>query len=548
LLGTDDLVRYGAWHGRAGFDGNAFMTTNSNTAYSLDELNKERTLGGIGATKAREVPRIDLSDFEARKAAIAEQLWQAATEIGFFQLVNHGIPQQQIDEAFTMTERFFALPHEVKAQYPLGKGSNAGWEYKSQVRPSTGTPDQKESYQITLPRMAKLWPSGDRLPGFKATMLAFERANWALGMNVLSCFALKLGFAPDFFTDGHDPLSSEYQCTLRLLHYLPMIDAKPEDFSGWRAGAHTDFDCLTLLHQRAGQGGLQLCPGKKAAALAWTDVEPLPGVVTCNIGDMLMRWSDDKLQSTLHRVRMPRADEYLGPRLFAAVLLPGQQRCGDPRATREIPADHRARLSAAADRGELRRLRTARVDHVGDFQDAVPVAPGRRRTAGLVDQQRRKLRPGDAVRAVVDPQRAGRHGNALAGLRLRRQRRSGARIARLAREIKIQHLRHGRGIVGKRIGCQVSMPLCGRAHDDVDAQAEALGDGTFEQRADFVGRQVGVDNEVAALDIGLRTLQADFDGERPQLGHRQLARRADIDAPHQRHQGFHRLSLSEIPP
>jgi len=27
-----------------------------------------------------------------------------------------------------------------------------------------------------------------------------------------------------------------------------------------------------------------------------------------------MRWSDDKLQSTLHRVRMPRADEYLGPR------------------------------------------------------------------------------------------------------------------------------------------------------------------------------------------------------------------------------------------
>ena len=53
-----------------------------------------------------------------------------------------------------------------------------------------------------------------------------------------------------------------------------MIDAKPEDFSDWHAGAHTDFDCLTLLHQRAGQGGLQLCPGKEAAELAWTGVEP----------------------------------------------------------------------------------------------------------------------------------------------------------------------------------------------------------------------------------------------------------------------------------
>ena len=40
----------------------------------------------------------------------------------------------------------------------------------------------------------------------------------------------------------------------------------------------------------------------------------MAGLVTCNIGDMLMGWSDDKLLSTLHRVRMPRADEYLGPR------------------------------------------------------------------------------------------------------------------------------------------------------------------------------------------------------------------------------------------
>jgi isopenicillin N synthase-like dioxygenase len=237
------------------------MTMHSNATFGLDELKKEQTFRGVGATKGRNVPRIDMSAFEARKAGIAEQLWTASTEIGFFQLVNHGIPQEQIDEAFTMTERFFALPHETKARYPLGQGTNAGWEYKSQVRPSTGTADQKESYQITLPRMTRLWPTGDELPGFKAVMLAFERANWALGMKVLSCFADKLGFKPDFFTECHDPLSGEYQSTLRLLHYLPMADAKPADFTGWRAGAHTDFDCLTLLHQRRGQGGLQLCPG-----------------------------------------------------------------------------------------------------------------------------------------------------------------------------------------------------------------------------------------------------------------------------------------------
>lgn len=286
--------------------------------YALDELNKESTIGGVGGEKEREIPQIDMSDFANRKEMIADALWQAATNIGFFQLVNHGIPDELIDEAFLMSERFFDLPQEVKGQYPLRPGTNAGWEYMSQVRPSTGTADQKESYQVTLPRMHDLWPTGDELPGYKATMLTFERANWALGMKVLSCFASKLNFPSDYFTDAHDPQSAEYQSCLRLLHYLKMERMTAEDSEYWRAGAHTDFDCLTLLHQRPGQGGLQLCPGKESDALEWTDVPPLRGVVTCNIGDMLMRWSDDQLLSTLHRVRMPKVGESLDARYSMA--------------------------------------------------------------------------------------------------------------------------------------------------------------------------------------------------------------------------------------
>ncbi|SLN20018.1 2OG-Fe(II) oxygenase superfamily protein [Aquimixticola soesokkakensis] len=286
--------------------------------YALKELNKEAGFGGMGSEIHRDIPRIDMSDFFNRKAEITEELWKAATEIGFFQLTGHGIPLELIDDAFALSAEFFALPQDTKAQYPLRKGTNAGWEFKAQVRPSTGTPDNKESYQITLPRMGEgaLWPKGEEVAGFKATMLAFERHNWMVGMKVLSCFADKLGFHSDFFTDGHDPESPHYQSTLRLINYLGMEDATPEDFKFWRAGAHTDYDCLTLLHQREGHGGLQLCPGKDAESgdLAWTDVPPLGGVITCNIGDMLMRWSDDKLMSNLHRVRMPKEGEYMGPR------------------------------------------------------------------------------------------------------------------------------------------------------------------------------------------------------------------------------------------
>jgi len=287
------------------------------TTYTLAELQKESRMGAMGSeTQAREVRVIDLSDFEARRAEITEQLWSAAVDVGFFQLANHGVPLSQIREAFAMSERFFALPAEVKSQYPLSR--NAGWESLAQVRPSTGTPDQKESYQITRPRMAGLYPSEAELPGFRATMLAFEQASWAVGMKVLSCFADRLGFDRDFFTRAHNPDSDTYQSTLRLLHYYAIAPEDQNRLGLWRAGAHTDFDCLTILYQREGQGGLQVCPGKEHEAQEWTSIPPHEDTITCNIGDMLMRWSDDRLPSNFHRVKNPVPGEYMGPRYSLA--------------------------------------------------------------------------------------------------------------------------------------------------------------------------------------------------------------------------------------
>lgn len=283
--------------------------------YLLDELKKESSIGGQGISIARDVPTIDLSDFDNRKYAIADQLWDVSKNIGFFQVYNHGISEADIDSAFEMSWRFFGLTPEEKARCQMPKGVNAGWEFKAQVRPSTGTPDNKESYQITRPDMTNLWPQEESLPGFKDLMLRFERQNWLLGMKILSCFALKMNMPEDFFSHAHAQESSQYNSTLRLIHYMTMEAAKPEDFNFWRSGAHSDFDCLTILHQKEGEGGLQVCPGKDFESAAWTDVPPQKGYITCNIGDMLMRWSDDQLKSTLHRVRMPKPGEYMGRRL-----------------------------------------------------------------------------------------------------------------------------------------------------------------------------------------------------------------------------------------
>jgi isopenicillin N synthase-like dioxygenase len=100
-------------------------------------------------------------------------------EIGFFQVSHHGIPLADIRQAFSMTEAFFDLPDEVKRQYPLA--GNAGWESKAQVRPSTRTPDQKESYQITRPLMAGRWPSDRELPASSRRCSGLNRSAGSWG-------------------------------------------------------------------------------------------------------------------------------------------------------------------------------------------------------------------------------------------------------------------------------------------------------------------------------------------------------------------------------
>lgn len=273
-------------------------------------------MGVYGTLVDRQIAVVDLSDFDNRKQEIADELWKAATEIGFFQVKNHSIAPEDIDAAFELSKEFFDLPLDAKQKYTRGPKENSGYEFMSQVRPSTGTKDCKESLQITSSKMEGKWPTKE-LPDFQADAEKFENDCWDLGMKLLSCFALKLGFEEDFFAKAHNPKASEYQSTLRLIHY-PEVKEEDLDPKIWRAGAHTDFDCLTLLFQRNGQGGLQVCPGKDYGGHEWTAVTPSDYLITCNIGDMLMRWSDDKLLSNFHRVASPQKGDNLDERYSIA--------------------------------------------------------------------------------------------------------------------------------------------------------------------------------------------------------------------------------------
>ena len=249
----------------------------------------------------RDIPNISLANFDSRIEEITKQLCEAAEQVGFFSIVDHGIETSDIVKMFEVSESFFALPDDAKATVPWNP-QNVGYEKKSQVRPSTGAADQKESYQLQFgTNMDGLWIDESVLPDFKQQSLQFMHKVQRVSERLMICIAKGLGFEDDYFIKCHDASQPNSQSCLRLLHYY----ATPETNDGkvyHRAGAHADWGFLTLLFQKEGQSGLEICPGREVVTEfgrgdAWSKVELGPGDIICNIGDLLMSWSDDRFKS-----------------------------------------------------------------------------------------------------------------------------------------------------------------------------------------------------------------------------------------------------------
>lgn len=237
---------------------------------------------------SRTIPKISLRDFASRVDEITAELVAAAEGDGFFAVTDHGISVEEVEAQFATAERFFGLPDETKARVPFTH-KNTGWEKAAQVRPSTGKADQKESYQMQYgSAMEGKWLPEETIPGFKDESLEFMHKCQAVSARLMTCFARGLGFDDDYFARAHDVRRANMQTVLRILHYFPLDPSAPVPEGYYRAGAHADWDFLTLLFQRPGQSGLEICPGREAFTEfglgdTWTKVEPVAGEIVCNM-------------------------------------------------------------------------------------------------------------------------------------------------------------------------------------------------------------------------------------------------------------------------
>ncbi|WP_435416884.1 2-oxoglutarate and iron-dependent oxygenase domain-containing protein [Parerythrobacter aurantius] len=238
---------------------------------------------------------------------IADELGRSFAEFGFAIVRDHGIPQDLIDRAEAMSKAFFALPEETKLQYKIeGAGGARGYTpFGTEKAKDARVHDLKEFWHVgrTLPAdhplaeyMApNVWP--DEVAGFEETFeqlyAAFEQA----GLRVLEAIAIHLELDPKFFDDTVRDGNS----VMRLLRYPPLEGKEAE--GAIRAAAHGDINTITLL-LGAEEAGLELLTRQGE----WLAVNPPPGALAVNIGDMLDRLTNGKLRSTTHRVVNPRGE------------------------------------------------------------------------------------------------------------------------------------------------------------------------------------------------------------------------------------------------
>jgi isopenicillin N synthase-like dioxygenase len=266
------------------------------------------------------IPVIDLTsartgDLRARQA-VAQRMDEACREIGFFTITGHGVPRDVMDSLRTQAHAFFALPLDEKRRAinpvpssprgyralgieALGRGNSA----------TTTPPDLKEFYHIGREAwpdepyytgaegrgyfFPNFWPQG--VAGFReAAARYYTEVEGVVGL-LMRLAALGLGVDERFFDDKIDRHISAMR-----LNFYPEQTVSPVP-GQLRAGAHTDFGAFTILNGENVPGGLQVRTRKGD----WIDVETDPGSFVVNIGDLLMRWTNDRWISNLHRVVNP---------------------------------------------------------------------------------------------------------------------------------------------------------------------------------------------------------------------------------------------------
>jgi isopenicillin N synthase-like dioxygenase len=260
------------------------------------------------------IPVLDLSTarqpYGPFSPEFIDQLRDATHRVGFFQLTGYGASPGQAEDLLAIIKRFFDLPLEERMKLDNRLSPHFRGYTRMGTEVTQGRADAREQIDYSPDREPVLdyspdqpywllqghnmWPD-ESLPELEPAAMAWADLMSQVGAELLRAIAVSLQLPEDYFDE---PFRDTPAWMGKLVHYVGGVVEAAGDQG---VGSHADYGFVTLLLQDS-VGGLEVLP---PGTSKWAPVEPIPGALVVNLGEMLEVATEGYLAATIHRVQAP---------------------------------------------------------------------------------------------------------------------------------------------------------------------------------------------------------------------------------------------------